>query len=722
MTNHKAYLIASVGALVCAIVGCGGDSKSGNAFSDNVADGGGGPDSDVGGDATPDRTVTTVEIQNPSSEAESDVPVTFGHVFARGDVPKGKTLVARIGQAEVPLQVDVKARHADGSLRHAILTVSMSTMAAGQRQPVELATVSEAAVASPAPVDVKDLLATDFDASVTLTPGGKSYSLAARPLLQDGAAFKWLSGKLVSEWIVSGPVAASGTAHPHLNTRFSVRAYAGMKRVRVAVMVENDWAFEKDPQNFVYDASVRVGGAEVYQKSELTHYRQARWRKVFWWGEGPHSEARQNARYLMESGALPNYDPSLVISEAALSRLETDWAALDTSPMKIGPLTSYMPGTGAHPDIGPLSRWDALYLVSMDTRARAVAMGIADLAGSWSTHYRDKDTGLPVTLVDYPYMSLLGNSGDKVNPKTKKSEAFPACAEGAECKSPYTWDSPHQPSLGYLAYVVGGDYDHLEELQFWANVNILEANPSYRKFEKGLLKWNQVRGQAWSLRTLGFAAFITPDDHPLKKYFNDRVEDNLSYYLDRYTNTDPNALGVLTDGYAFGYNGGRGVAPWMDDFFTWSVGHLVSMGFERAVPLLAFKAKFSVGRMTDPGFCRIKAAAYAMNVRDDDKSPLYDTFAKVYEQTIEPELVGLPCGGPEMAAALKLKEGELTGYSSSVEGYPSNMQPALAVAVESGIPNAQQAWDLFEQRSVKPDYSANPHWAITPRPQRHADK
>ena len=147
-------------------------------------------------------------------------------------------------------------------------------------------------------------------------------------------------------------------------------------------------------------------------------------------------------------------------------------------------------------------------------------MGLADLAGSWPIHYRDKDTGMPVRLDDYPYMSLLGNPGDKVNPKTGKSEAFPACASQADCKSPYTPDSAHQPSMGYLAYVVGGDYDHLEELMFWANYNMLESNPHYRAFEQGLLKWGQVRGQAWSLRTLGFAAYIVPDDHSFKAYFN----------------------------------------------------------------------------------------------------------------------------------------------------------------------------------------------------------
>lgn len=730
---RSSALVALLGPLACTVAACGDDGSQANGAAPSSGDAGvdsaldSAQDAPIQPDGTADvvaedetslptgSTLTTVKIHNPTDASESDVPVTFGQVFKPGDVPSGRTVSARVGQTAIPLQVDAKARHADGSLRHAILTLSMSSVPAGQDVVVELVSAAEDSGDPAVPVAVEEVLATAFDASVTLTVGGTAYELSARPLLQGTTAMKWLSGRLVSEWVVWAPVAAAGAQHPHLAARFSVRAYAGVKRVRVAVAVENDWAFEPAPRNFVYDASIRVGAAETYAKAELNHYHHARWRKVFWWGEGAASEPAQDARYLMESGALPHYDPKLVIAESSLAELQSKWASLDTGPMEIGPLEKYMPTTGAHEDIGPLSRWDSMYLVSMDSRARAVTLGLADLAGSWSNHYRDKDTGLPVTLVDYPYMTLLGNPGDTVNPNTKKSEAFPPCAAGADCASPYTPDSSHQPSLGYLAYVVGGDYDHLEELQFWANVNMVEANPYYRGFEKGLLKSGQVRGQAWSLRTLGYAAYITPDDHPLKKYFNDRVADNLEYYVDRFTSTAPNALGVFTDGYAFAYQNGRGIAPWQDDFFTWSTGQLVAMGFDQALPLLQFKAKFPVGRMTDPGFCRIQAAAYSMNVRDDASSPVYESFAKVFEQSVDPAIAKLPCGGPEMAAALQLEEGEMTGYSDSPAGYPSNMQPAMAVAAESGIPNAKQAWDAFEQRTVKPDYAKYPNWAVTPR-------
>ena len=41
-------------------------------------------------------------------------------------------------------------------------------------------------------------------------------------------------------------------------------------------------------------------------------------------------------------------------------------------------------------------------------------------------------------------------------------------------------------------------------------------------------------------------------------------------------------------------------STWMDDFFTWSVGHLVNLGFSNAENIFQYKANFPIGRMTDP--------------------------------------------------------------------------------------------------------------------------
>jgi hypothetical protein len=67
-----------------------------------------------------------------------------------------------------------------------------------------------------------------------------------------------------------------------------------------------------------------------------------------------------------------------------------------------------------------------------------------------------------------------------------------------------------------------------------------------------------------------------------------------------------------------------------------------------------------------------------------------------------------------MASFLRLKVGEMTGYSSVETGYPSNMQPALAYASSQNATGAT-AWKIFMARTVKPNYGLSPQFAIVPR-------
>jgi hypothetical protein len=374
-----------------------------------------------------------------------------------------------------------------------------------------------------------------------------------------------------------------------------------------------------------------------------------------------------------------------------------------------------MPSTGGRDDIGLLPGWAAQYLLSMDKRAKAVTLGTADLAGSWSAHYRDKNTDRPISVADYPYMTILGHLGDTMNPVTRKYEAFPACAGAALCDTPNTHDTAHQPNFAYLPYLVTGDYYYLEELEFWAMYNAFSSNPGYRDGAKGLFQPDQVRGQAWSLRTAAEAAYIVPDQDPLKQTFVNIVNNNLDWYNTNYTNNGQASLGALTHGYAMAYNNGTGLAPWQDDFFTSAVGHAAELGFTKANALLAWKVRFPIQRMIGAGACWIDGSIYAMTVRDTDSSPFYTTMGQAYAASHTPLIGALACASSEMAAVFGLKLGEMTGYSDTPTGYPSNMQPALAYGANAGGDDGKRAWSVFTARSVKPNYSSAPQFAIVPR-------
>jgi hypothetical protein len=147
---------------------------------------------------------------------------------------------------------------------------------------------------------VPDVLDSGFNSSISLDADGKTWHLDARDLLKkvsvsghcqaSGKIFckHWLTGPLASEWVVGAPLQdASGSDQQHLAAYFAVRAYgsAPVSRVRVDVVVENDWAYGAKSTDIAYAPTVSVGGKTVYAPGAFTHYRQARWHHVAWWGK-----------------------------------------------------------------------------------------------------------------------------------------------------------------------------------------------------------------------------------------------------------------------------------------------------------------------------------------------------------------------------------------------------------------------------------------------------
>ncbi|MGJ9418483.1 hypothetical protein ACHAC9_12060 [Massilia sp. CMS3.1] len=661
--------------------------------------------------------VTDVQIQNTSATVQEALPVTFGQAFAVSHLMPTDSLVGRFDNGStIPLQLDVKATHPDGSVRHAVVSGIAPNMGPNETRTLSLMKSNAPHATGMGP---KTLLMNGFSSSVHATINGVRYNASADDIIKMGGAYQtWLSGAVANEWHVSAPLTtADGVAHPHLTARFAIRWYDAIKKARVDVTVENAWAYEPNPQNFTYDAEVMVRGAVVYAKPGLTQYHHTRWRKMFWWG-GDASQAyvKHNTGYLIASRALPNYDQSVVIPETTLAGLKASWSGTKIEPMGVGLANPYMPSTGGRNEIGLLPGWAATYLLSMDARAKDITLASGDLAGSWSSHYRDKNTDRPVSLLDYPYMTIVGIATDTRNPATKLQEAFPKCAVGASCSTPNSHDTSHQPGFAYLPYLVTGDFYYLEELQFWAMYDVFASNPGYRKNIQGLLEPEQVRGQAWSMRTLAQATYITPDSDRLKSHFAGILTNNLDWYNKEYTdNAAANVFSVIATKSAVIYDNKRGIAPWQDDFFTAAIGHAAELGFTGAQKLLAWKAKAPVIRMTDPGNCWIDGALYSMNIRDSATSPFYTSMAQASAASQTTTFQSLECGSAAMASFLKLKVGEMTGYSSSIAGYPSNMQPALAYAVDAQLPNGAAAWTKFMGRSVKPNYGTSPQFAIVPR-------
>jgi PKD repeat protein len=715
-------------------------------------------------------TVVTDHVISTAAQAQTNVPITFGQIFKAGDIPKGETVTATLNGQPVALQVDSKATHPDGSLRHAVLTAMVPSLPGNANLPLALSTGP--APTTPGldqPIGLSQLLATSYDTNVSLNIGGRQYGANARALLQTAnntnackpwgtQCNQWLSGPQTSEWIVNGPVtAADGTANPNLRIYFAVRVYADgshgtVRQVQTDVIVENTSAYtpQAQPQ---YTATL-TSGNEVYSSPALTQYAYTRWHKVLWWNHAePQVYLQQNTGYIQDSKAVSRYMP-LTPDEKFLASLRQTCAPLDHCDQ-----TQKMHMAGAQAAIGPLPRWTSVYIVDPDVRAYNWMLANTDALGAYGIHYRDQATGWPVSIQKHPNVTtaawtyangvakqaMTGSAANQAKIAAYRRDLLPNCTNNSVVTgctetyygtgNPAQWDNAHQPAQSYVPYMVTGSYYYMSELAFSASINALTPNPVYRGYSQGLIddSYSQVRGKAWVLRQMADAAWLLPDDYPLKAEFNADVENSLADWNQKYTNNpNANSLGLMNSGHSYGVNGGtrNAMAPWMHNFFTWSAGHAAELGFAGAAELRDWLAKFEIGLMTDwqtnptQGYCWLEASAYTLVVTEPTGKTYLPSYSAMYAATF-PSLVGLACNSPSMVTAMGTLEkqswqaGKMHGYPHSATGYPANLQIGLAAAADSAVPNAYAAWNLFESRSVKPTgttaYNNYPNFAVIPR-------
>ena len=705
-------------------------------------------------DNTPAITTIYIQEQSGNPAGSTNTPVTFAQVFKKGDIPAGQSIEATLtNDVALPIQVDKKATYDDGSLKHAIISAFIPELEQEEKARIYLNTTNNAG--NDTPLNLNTLLASNFDSVITITLNGTVYTASAADLLENSAETLWISGQIASEWMVSAPMEdAQGNPHQHLQARFNIRAYSGFNSVRVSAIVENVWSYEPNPATYNYDLNITVGGETVIEQASMPHYHHARFRRVFWWGTEPRISVNYKTSYLKDTKAIPNYDPSVYMTESTLEDMVDAWEEKDGL-MDLGTIMAYMPGTGAREDYGILPGWTANYLISQDDRAKTVMYGNAEQAGTFSIHYRDKNTDMPLSINDWPHVGLHGSSSDKYNRDYNngqgRSEVMPINTCGTTCwGTRYSWheefanqisvaDSSHQPSLAYVPYLLTGDYYYLEEQMFWATFNLIQANPYRRELDKGVVGWDQTRGQAWSIRTLGQTAFMMPDDHPMKGYFKEKLDNNRDWYQANYVDD--------TEGYAYANNiGWVGyawndsfdfdgdtieetdyglVSPWMNDFFTASMGHVMELGYSNWDSVMQWQGQFPVGRLYGTDFCGTLATVYLTAAGGDRYGPFYD-WNDLYRNsaTIEfgTDILDYQCGSAAMMEYISTKTGydfavgELyEKYKGSTANYMTRMQGAVAYTVDNNVANADEAWAVFSGRDSITDYTDAPKWAIIPR-------
>jgi hypothetical protein len=327
------------------------------------------------------------------------------------------------------------------------------------------------------------------------------------------------------------------------------------------------------------DLTLKTGNPEstpAYTVTGKSFHARSRRHKLAWSGTAPGAVVVDyNFQYLIHTKLIPSYDYSLGVASSlantSLSAYATNLGGDEPQWCSMGGFCANwqksVGGTGARGEIALVARWylDYLYLMGHSGVTAAnkkniwdkLVIGNADAGGHAPFHYMETGTGLT-------FFNLL-NSTDafgrigSINARpgwyayntSEVSVLTPACPD-SPCDArmnasvtPYhgSWTAQgwtnyisHAPSIYAIPAFLTGYHYYLTGAQFEASYVLGTANScttaSYgcRQGTRGIFWYNDaLRGRAWALRNIYWAAILTPDADIERAYFIDKLKANAAY-------------------------------------------------------------------------------------------------------------------------------------------------------------------------------------------------
>ena len=390
-----------------------------------------------------------------------------------------------------------------------------------------------------------------------------------------------------------------------------------------------------------------------------------------------------------------------------------------------GIICNHMPNTGGRWDLAPYPSWVAGYLLggAGEETYRTILHADGNGGGAFPVHIRQD--GMPgynvftakAQPLDRPFWVDIYKLPDGTKPPTQP-------------------DHSHAPSLGYISYMLTGDRYYAEEASFWA------AYQAGSYPFKGLNWQGMSRDFAWGFRHVTDAAFILPDDHPLREYYTKVVNKCIDEMTERLVKSDrrvhsPIAGVFECSGRAFWVNALR-CSTWQYAWVVWGMGNAANKGFPKAAAVRDWTAEYIIGLYTsedewkgpdgkiykyDPRDALPYSTAIAAietevvtgktGVREtrrvaNGKARQLDNYGEIwyYTKLNVDNSYYLPGGlstAPDANGNWPLRpveEGFGGGYMYWANGkrqhhfnYHEEAMEALSVAIEANVPKAREAWE-----------------------------
>jgi hypothetical protein len=646
----------------------------------------------------------SIALQNNTNAKQAARVVTFGHVFAPGAVPAGSGLTATAAGVSVPLAMTVKATHPDGSVRHAIISLSAPAVAAGAQTFVNFA-LGKAAPATAA-IKAADIVRPGWApeavftfTSPTATTVSVNISSLVTKAITDGTAQVWLNNSLVKEVRVSTKLNAQMTA------TFDIRVSSD-GQIKTDMIVANDEAFTVT-QGFVYSVAVTNKGTTLYEQKNLSQYPYSNWHCAMWTGT---TQSPLNVAFdpenMAKSGAVAEFDFSLGVDANTLTADNAALASAASGPMQSSLITTYMGTTGGRPDIGLVTAWAANYLVSQDQGAKTVMMAQADAGGSVPWHLRDAATNTSLSIALHPTTWADYRDGSNVGTTPGDLLASPFDITAAANQDGWELDQSHEPDLAFVPYLITGDHYYLDELESEASFLTLSGNPGYRLNGQALIQpWNQVRGVAWNLRDIGNAAWIAPDADPLKPAYAAVVASNvtnLQSIAAQVSASEGQIAGILPSS-----TNPSMTAPWQNDFVQMELDALARRGITSALPVENWLNQFNAGLYTNGanGYNPLNGSGYWFNL-PVTTAGTNDYMPTSYAQLYTGNFAGQPA--PTVMANFPTCTFCYPAYSTMAmaETFSTTQSPASIWAYAYLVANTP----VLQQSG----YVSDPSWHVTP--------
>jgi hypothetical protein len=329
-----------------------------------------------------------------------------------------------------------------------------------------------------------------------------------------------------------------------------------------------------------YKAAIRRGSDVVATVDVPNHWWFSRWR----WQSAPRPVIA-TPEQLIAAKLLPPYSRQVAKNAPTLN---TD-AIVYKGPMDNAGVVEYVGTTGDRPDIGPVTEYQAAYILSGDQSALKALLAQAEAAGSMPMHVRDENTGAPVDFFQYPKLSWYyqpeGDLWVRGQGSIRDAAGHDPC--------PWTLNSSHDPALNYLPYLLTGDPYFLEELQFQGNQLLGETNYHRTKFQ--IVYPGETRSFAWSIRTIFQLARVAPATVPHwlkpRAYWKHILDDNRAYFTQNFVGSKALSSTVFHAATNVG-----SIAAWEEDFLAFALGWGVWMGFAEWRPAYLWKLQATLAR------------------------------------------------------------------------------------------------------------------------------